>query len=133
MGGKEQLYMSTGNNLDYTHPPLLNRQDPYNTEENEYAYVEEFQFPAPGSCACVNENTSFHNNSQTEAGMTMNPYGLIANDSRHVSLKSSKGTGSHGDQSHLSYQRNEDKSRKGKDQAEYFSLEPDGKESTFTL
>ena len=38
---------------DYkSQPPFFSRQEMYTAEDNEYAYVEEFQFSSPPTCTC---------------------------------------------------------------------------------
>ena len=128
--------MTTKGNLNYNHPPLLNRQDPYSTEENEYAYVEEFQFTGPTSCACTTDvpKKSPSRGDHSRPGMTMTPYSLL--DQRHTcgSLKASKGTGSHGDSGHRYTTSHGDTARKAMDHPEYFTLEVDDKRNdTCTL
>ena len=46
------IIISQNNNPDYrSQPPFCSKQDLY-TEDNEYAYVEEFQFKSPPICTC---------------------------------------------------------------------------------
>lgn len=71
---------SQNNNPDYrSQPPFFSRQDMYAAEDNEYAYVEEFQFNSPPTCTCPRDTMPLDSNSVLPcSGGGCDPYGIPA-------------------------------------------------------
>lgn len=113
------------NNPDYrSNPPFFSRQDMYAAEDNEYAYVEEFQFNSPPTCTCPREGAPVTDSASSPPPCSAggcDPYGLQTSGN----TRSDKQSGSE-----RHYEKSRPRVFTTEGLPQYFVLDPDLPSST---